>query len=176
MALDGRSGVGKSTLAGEVAARLGGSVIDGDDFYVGGTSEYWDGLSTIERARQVIDWRRQSLVLETLARGGTASWLPYDWEADNGSLANHPLTCSFSTLVILEGAYSARPDLADLFDVRVLLQADAFVRRTRLNQRDGVPYQEDWRGRWLASEDYYFGTVMPPEAFDLVLESADRPS
>jgi uridine kinase len=175
VALDGRSGVGKSTLAAEVAARLGGSVIDGDDFYVGGTAAHWDGLSPIERARQVIDWRRQRLVLETLALGRTASWLPYDWQIDNGSLASQPLTCPASPIVILEGAYSARPELADLFDLRVLLQADAAVRRERLEQRDGVLYHEDWCGRWLDSEDHYFGTVMPPEAFDLVLESADLP-
>ena len=37
VALDGRSGAGKSTLAGQVGAQVGALVIDGDDFYRGGT-------------------------------------------------------------------------------------------------------------------------------------------
>ena len=36
VALDGRSGVGKSTLATAIADRLGAVVIEGDDFYAGG--------------------------------------------------------------------------------------------------------------------------------------------
>ena len=36
IAIDGRSGTGKSTLADEVAKQTGGSLITGDDFYSGG--------------------------------------------------------------------------------------------------------------------------------------------
>jgi uridine kinase len=42
VALDGRSGAGKPTLARAVGALVGALVIDGDDFYRGGTDGYWD--------------------------------------------------------------------------------------------------------------------------------------
>lgn len=60
VAIDGRSGAGKSTLAralGRVLATRGLTVtiIEGDDFYAGGTAERWDRRSAAENARHVID-------------------------------------------------------------------------------------------------------------------------
>ena len=53
------------------------------------------------------------------------TWHPYDWEADDGSLALTSVVCDPAPVIILDGAYSARPELADLFDLRVLLDAPA---------------------------------------------------
>ncbi len=125
VALDGRSAAGKSTLAAVVAPLVGAVVIDGDDFYSGGTAETWDAMSAAEKANHCMDWRRQRPVLEKLARGEAATWHPYDWEADDGSLAPTPVICEPAPVIILDGAYSARPELADLFDLRVLLDAPA---------------------------------------------------
>jgi uridine kinase len=172
VALDGRSGTGKSLLAREMGALTGAAVIDGDDFYAGGSDTYWDAMSAADKVARVIDWRRQRLVLEALRQGRAATWRPYDWEADDGSPAGHELTCPSRAVVILDGAYSARPELADLLSLRVLLQVDRSVRRERLLQREGEHYRAQWEARWLVAEDLYFETIMPPAAFDLVLGSA----
>jgi uridine kinase len=169
VALDGRSGAGKSTLAAAVGTRTGALVIDGDDFYSGGTHEYWDALDARHKMDLVIDWRRQRGVLEQLRHGRPATWRPYDWDADNGCLG-HEITAGPVGIVILDGAYSSRPELADLLTVRVLLEVDRDVRRDRLLRREGERYRAEWEGRWGAAEDLYFRTVMPPEAFDLVLD------
>jgi uridine kinase len=169
VALDGRSAAGKSTLAARVAPLVGAAVIDGDDFYSGGTAETWDAMSAAEKASHCIDWRRQRPVLEKLAREETASWRPYDWEADDGSLADRTVTCHPAPVVILDGAYSGRPELADLFDLRVLLDAPAHLRRKRLVQREGEGFRVDWNRRWDDAEQWYFAEVMPPESFDLVV-------
>jgi uridine kinase len=86
VALDGRSGAGKSTLAGASGNALGALVIDGDDFYRGGTDASWDAMTAEAKIERVIDWRRQRAVLESLRRRQRATWRPYDWEADDGSL------------------------------------------------------------------------------------------
>ncbi|HJQ91655.1 MAG TPA: hypothetical protein VJ950_08100 [Acidimicrobiia bacterium] len=171
VALDGRSAAGKSTLAGEVAPLVGAVVIDGDDFYSGGTAATWDAMSAAEKANHCVDWRRQRPVLEKLAIGVAATWHPYDWEADNGSLAATPVVCEPAPVIILDGVYSARPELADLFDLRVLLDAPATLRRAQLIQREGEGYREEWNARWDEAEQWYFGKVMPPESFDLVIEA-----
>lgn len=171
VALDGRSGVGKSTLAAAVAERTGAAVIDGDDFYAGGPAALWDAMTAEQKTDHVIDWRRQRAVLECLARGQSASWHPYDWDADDGSFSSRLLTCAPSGVVVLEGAYSARPELADLLSLRVLLDLPRRERRRRLLEREGARYRAVWEARWSESEDHYFGVVMPPPAFDLVLSS-----
>ena len=166
VALDGRSGVGKSTLAGRVGADA--LVIDGDDFYRGGDDAYWDALGPAEKVDLAIDWRRQRTLLECLRRGEPATWSPYDWDADDGRLAGE-ITAAPAGVVILDGAYSARPELADLFSLRVLLDAPRDIRRARLLQREGTQYRAEWEARWSEAEDLYFDRLMPPSAFDLVL-------
>ena len=70
IALDGRSAVGKSTLARRVGARTGALVVDGDDFSRGGDDADWDARGPAEKVELVIDWRRQRALLIALARGG----------------------------------------------------------------------------------------------------------
>ena len=109
------------------------SVIEGDHFYAGGTAQRWDERTPIERASQVIDWRRQREVLQALRTTGRAEWHPFDWDADDWDtdivpLRREPLHCAVTPVVLLEGAYSARPELHDLLDLRVLLDTPTDVR------------------------------------------------
>jgi uridine kinase len=170
VALDGRSGTGKSTLARQVGARTGALVIDGDDFYRGGDDATWDAMGPAEKVDLVIDWRRQRALLEGLRRREQGSWQPYDWDADDGTLAG-VTTAGPAAVVILDGAYSARPELADLFGLRVLLQLDRGARRERLLRREGARDRAEWEARWGEAEDLYFDELMPPHSFDLVLDS-----
>jgi hypothetical protein len=71
--------------------------------------------------------------------------------------------------VILDGAYSARPEFGDLLDMRVLLDVPHEVRRQRLRLREGENYRAEWEARWASAEEYYFERVMPPDAFDLTV-------
>ena len=179
--LDGRSGAGKSTLAESITARLEAepndlrvTVIDGDQFYAGGTAESWDRQSPSEKAARVIDWRRQRRVLQQLRDSGVAEWHPFDWEAEDWDrepvpLASQPICARVGSIVLLEGAYSCRPELHDLLDLRMLLDVPHDVRRRQLLEREGAAYRADWEARWSAAEDYYFGSVMTPGRFDLVL-------
>jgi uridine kinase len=168
VALDGRSGSGKSTLALAVGEATGALVIDGDDFYSGGTDADWDTMTPAEKVEQAIDWRHQREVLETLRRYERATWRPYDWESDDGSFGP-PISGGPADLVILDGAYSARRELADLFALRVLLHVPRGVRRARLLRREGVRDRAEWESRWSDAEDLYFGALMPPHAFDFVI-------
>jgi uridine kinase len=169
VALDGRSGSGKSTFAAAVGRRTGALVIDGDDFYRGGSGQYWDALDVRTKLDLVLDWRDQRAVLERLRRFEAATWRTYDWEADDGR-RREEITAGPSDIVILDGAYSARPELTDLYALRVVLEVSRDVRRERLLRREGLRYRAEWEARWGDAEELYFETVMPPAAFDLVLD------
>lgn len=180
--LDGRSGSGKSTLAAAIARRLGSdrggrplaTVVDGDQFYAGGSAESWDARSAEQNASRVIDWRRQRTVLEQLRENGVAVWHPFDWDADDWDAETPPSTvapvrCEAAAVVLLDGAYSCRPELHDLLDLRVLLTTDDDVRRRRLRRREGGEGDTGWERRWSEAEEHYFGSIMPPARVDLVL-------
>jgi uridine kinase len=179
--IDGRSGAGKSALAAAIASGFaqtgdGGlvTVIDGDDFYAGGSAATWDRQTATEKADRVIDWRRQREVLEQLRVRGVAEWRPFDWDAEDWDsdvvpLAPVPLVARATPVIILEGAYSCRPELHDLLELRVLLDVPRDVRRRQLLAREGHDYRADWEARWSEAEDHYFGTVMPPGRYDVVI-------
>jgi uridine kinase len=170
VALDGRSGTGKSTVANLVGARAAALVIDGDDFYRGGDDAFWDAMGPAEKVDLVIDWRRQRALLERWRRGEAARWRPFDWEADDGRRAGE-ITADQADVVILDGAYSARPELADLHPARAA-HVPRDVRRERLLRREGERDRAEWGARSGEAEDLYFERLMPPDAFDLVLEGS----
>jgi uridine kinase len=173
VALDGRSGAGKSTLAQVLATRLAASVIDQDDFYAGGTLPDWQKLTAQQKAELVIDWRRvRRDVLEPLRANQRAVWHPFNWAALQG-LAPHRLSADPAPLVILDGAYSARPELSDLINLSVLVQLPDAVRRERLQLREGFDYTSAWHPVWDEAEDYYFTHVRPPGTFDIVFDRTE---
>jgi len=177
--LDGRSGSGKSTLSAAFTGLLtehdvSSTVIEGDDFYCGGSAATWDGRTAAVNADHVMDWRLQRDVLQAVRDRGVAEWHPFDWEsgdwdADTVPLSAQPARAVASDVVVLEGAYRCRPELHDLLDLRVLLDVPADRRRRQLLEREGERYRADWEARWSAAEEHYFGSVMPPSHFDLVL-------
>lgn len=176
--LDGRSGAGKSTIAATVAEALRAegtsvAVVEGDDFYLGGTAATWDARSAAEKVDTVIDWRAQRPLLEALRAGEATAYRPFDWDSDDWDAEERPMgdpvAVEAAPVVILEGAYSCRPELADLLDLRVLVDVPRTVRRAQLLDREGEEHRADWERRWSEAEDRYFGSVVPAEGFDLVL-------
>lgn len=171
VAIDGGSGAGKSTFAGRLAESLTRdglptAVIAGDDFFQGGVELRADAPAL--RAAQCIDAVRQRSVLEALRSEQLATWYAFDWEKFDGALQTTPTVCSPRPVVVLEGVYSARPELVDLIDVRVLLNVPKSVRLERLVTREGS--LGPWELQWHEAEDYYFEHVLSADWFDLVVE------
>lgn len=168
VALDGRSGAGKSMLAAGLAERLDAAVIAGDDFYAGGVAMRSD--SPAERAATCIDWTRQRAVLEALRQGREACWRAFDWQAFDGRLEAAPTRLSPRPVIILEGVYATRPELADLVDMKLLLVVGDAVREARLLAREGDV--GPWERQWHEAEAHYFTHTMPFDRFDVILDGS----
>ena len=169
VALDGPSGTGKSTLAQALRLRTGATVVPGDDFYAPELAQLGpgvlDGWSDAEVAARAFDWERlRTEALEPLVAGRTARYRAFPWEPQDGS--GRVRTLPAAPLVVVDGVYAARPELADLVDVTVLVQVAEHVRRERLDQRSDPPHL---RALWDRGERHYFAGVRPPASFDLVL-------
>jgi uridine kinase len=176
IALDGPSGAGKSTVAATVASALDAPVVPSDDFFAATISDAgWDARDARGRASDAIDWRRlRTEALEPLRAGRPARWLAFDFEAGVNADGTYGMREDFSerqpaVFIILEGAYCARPELADLIDLSVLVEASVDLRRRRLDRREAPEFLAAWHARWDAAEAYYFAHVRPPSTFDLVV-------
>ncbi|MBS7700422.1 MULTISPECIES: (d)CMP kinase [unclassified Chelatococcus] len=166
VALDGRSGAGKSTLAAALADQLDAAIVEGDDFYAGGIELRSD--SAASRAAACIDWTRQRAVLEALTASRKASWHAFDWDTFDGRLRDEQTVVEPRPVVILEGVYAARPELAGFIDMRVALIVPDDQRLKRLAAREGTI--GPWERQWHEAEDFYFADVMPLSAFDVIAE------
>ncbi len=176
VALDGRSGVGKTTLADQLARRLEAVVVPEDDFFAAGVSAaQWDLMTPALRANNCIDWHRlrDEALLPLLARR-TARWHAFDWEAgprDDGTFGmreawTERLPADF---IILDGAYSSSSELGDIVNIKVLVHTPETIRRARLAAREDAATLAAWFTRWGAAEDHFFAHVQAPGVFDLVV-------
>lgn len=182
VAIDGGSGAGKSTLARLIAALLGAALIPGDDFYAAEIGDAgWNARSAAERARDVIDWRRlRRDVLVALLAGRAARWYPFDFAAGTRPDGSYPLLETAAVLqpagvIVLDGAYSGRPELADLVDIAILVDVPLAERHRRLAEREEAAFLQAWHARWDTAEAYYFGQVRPRETYDLIVTPGCEP-
>jgi len=171
VAIDGRSGAGKSTLAAKLVGTLDACVLDSDGFFAGGVAVRCDAPR--DRVRDCIDWKKQRPVLEALRAGDTASYLAFDWELFDGRLENEPTTVLPRPVILFEGVYTARPELSDLVDLRVLVQVAPATRIARLLVREGSIGA--WERQWHEAEDWYLARVAPPDLFDVLVCAPERP-
>ena len=178
VAIDGRSGAGKSTVAHALAQEIGAAIVPCDDFFAANVSNAeWDALTPEQRVAEAMDWRRlRREAIEPLRAGRTALWYAFDFQAGPRSDGTYPMQeapkeLGPKTVVLLDGAYSARPELADVLDLKVLVEAAHATRETRLAAREAPAFLRRWHARWDAAEEHYFTRVRPPPAFDVVLST-----
>ena len=155
VAIDGRSGSGKTVLGTAVAAALACPVVHLDEIYPG-----WDGLvAGIALAT--------THVLEPLVRGERATYPRWDWmRARTGRTIHVPA----ARHLVLEGCGALVPPAAGHAGVRVWVEAPTGVRKERALSRDGEAYAPHW-DRWAAQEDAVYATARPWERADVVLHT-----
>ena len=177
IAIDGASGSGKSTVADLIVEATGAALIHSDDFYAAQISDAaWNARTPEARAADVIDWRRlRAEALEPLLAGRAAVWHAFDFDRPHADgtypRKERPTRCEPAALIVMEGAYSSRPELADLIDLSVLVDSPADVRHARLARRETGEFLRAWHAQWDAAEEYYFSNVRPKSSFDLVVSN-----
>ena len=162
IAIDGRSGAGKTTLAVELAARLRMhhkvSLFHLEDIYPG-----WNGLAAgIERY--------VTTVLAPLRHGDAAEWVSWDWEKHYDGRSHVTLPAE---IVIVEGVGAAASAARPMLDAVVWVDAPDDDRRHRAMARDGSSYEPFWDS-WAAQEDEWLETDDVLDHIDVrVLNRAD---
>ncbi|MCU1520933.1 MAG: anthranilate synthase [Arthrobacter sp.] len=162
IAIDGRSGAGKTTLAIELAARLREhhkvSLFHLEDIYPG-----WNGLAAGME-------RYVSTVLGPLQRGKPAEWVSWDW---NRHYDGETRTTLPAEIVLVEGVGAAAAAARPLLDAVVWVDSPDRDRRSRAIERDGASYEPYW-DQWAAQEqEWLAGDDVPAHADVRVLNLAD---
>jgi uridine kinase len=181
VAIDGYGASGKTTIAGSLCARIVFSLVHADDFFkparqrpadpARNESSHAPSPPVGERGRDLADYydvaRLRSEALEPLRAGHEALFQRFDW--DSGALSSVETRVAPHELVVLEGVYSAAPELADLVDKAIYVDTPEPERLRRLAE---LVAPEEWDSGWLRAEKDYFDTTRPADSFDLVISGA----
>lgn len=154
VAIDGRSGAGKTSLAAVLSGELDAPLVSLDDLYGG-----WDGL---ERGIDLL----VSEVLEPLAAGRVARVPRYDWVAREWA---EPVLLNPPEVLIVEGVGTGARRAAAYETVLVWLEAAPAVRKQRALDRDGETFAQHW-DEWAAQEDAMLARERTPNRADVVID------
>ncbi|WP_203287851.1 AAA family ATPase [Metabacillus sp. cB07] len=168
--IDGCGGSGKSTLADEMKRCLDDvTIVHMDDFYF--PSSLIDKNHPADKPVGVdFDWTRLlHQVLEPISQGKDGMYQRYDWVLD--TLADYLLVPA-QGIVIVEGVYSIRNELADKYDYRIWVDCPKEMRLSRGIERNGEDAREMWEKNWMISEDKYMEVQEPHKRADLVFNGA----
>lgn len=167
VAIDGRSGTGKSTLAEALSKRLPAVVIEGDNFRAGGTGIEGDPPTARAARCPLHPLARTEFGVVRFAAGSSSPLPRLRLEGLDGSLARTATRIDPAPIIVLEGVYAARPELRDLLHLCILVRVPEAQRQARLIAREGT--LGPWELQWHEAEAWYFAHAAPLAAFDLVL-------
>ena len=166
LALDGRCGSGKTTLADHLARQFPASIVlHTDDFY-------------LPPAQRVRGWEKTPCANMDLARlrdealrpayeGQSVLYRAYSCRAG----AYQPVQeFAAQPLVILEGSYSHHPLLAGYETLQVFVTCSREEQTRRLQAREGEQYA-NFAARWIPLEEGYFAQYRIEETADLAVDT-----
>lgn len=163
VAIDGRCGSGKTTLAAQLQAHYGCAVISMDHFFLRPAQRTESRLAI--PGENVDHERFLTEVLLPLRRGEAFSYRPFDCSRME---LGAPVSIVPGTLTIVEGSYACHPALWEHYDLRIFLTVDPGEQLRRITARNGQR-AEMFRQKWIPLEEAYFSAFALESRCDLLL-------
>jgi uridine kinase len=165
VAIDGHGTAGKSTIAACIARATGAALVHTDDFFLPQAASLSGQSPSLRSLGRYYDWMRlRAQALEPLRASRSAKFRCFDWSRGTG--LGGVVTVKPSDLILLEGVFSAAPELSDLVDRSIFVDTPEHERLRRLHAQVAP---EDWDADWLAVQQSYFDLTRPAASFDLVV-------
>ena len=160
LAIDGRAGAGKTTLANDLFLALSATspatLIHMDEIYEGWGSALGESLT-----------ERLSNLLEDLSRRAPHQLPIYDW---NAKTFNSHRTITPTRILILEGVGSAQRIVREFATATFWLDIDSRTGLTRVLERDGK-ISEPFMRQWQVDENEHHHREKTRENADFVLST-----
>ncbi|NND01691.1 MAG: uridine kinase [Acidimicrobiia bacterium] len=186
VAIDGVDAAGKSSFSNLLAPMLGRAgvaivQVSVDGFHNPAAVRH--SRATVEPAlsyyEDSFDYEAfRAHVLNPIHRSGTTVISPrvFDHESDSPDIAD-PVVVSDNTIVLVDGVFLGRPELAESWDHWVYLHSDRNAARARGVERDMRLFGDNTLDRYLSryepGQALYLAAVDPISNADIVIDNTD---
>lgn len=163
VAIDGRCGAGKSTLASELQSHYNCAVIPADHFFL--RPEQRSAQRLAIPGENIDHERLLEEVLVPLKQGKAFSYRPFDCSRME---LGGPVAVEPGRVTVIEGSYCCHPELWDYYDLRIFVTVDLGEQLRRILVRNGS-YAAVFREKWIPLEERYFTEFELERRCDLVM-------
>ena len=162
IAIDGRCGAGKSTLADCLKNSIDCNIIHMDFFFLRPEQR------TEERMNEPggnVDYERfLSDVLAPIKQKIAFSYASYDCRKQ---VMSPPIKVNYKNINIVEGTYSCHPKLIENYDLRIFLSIDSATQIERIRKRNDEATTKIFENKWIPLEESYFEAYGIKERSDI---------
>lgn len=167
IAIDGNCGSGKTTMAKELAERLGANVVPIDYFYLPFKDRDPDWLNII--AGNMDFERLIKDVITPYMNKENYSLYRFNHRDDATEFVSNE---TYNPRLIIEGSYSFYPSLIHYYDYKIFLSVNSEVQRKRLIEREKENFAR-FENIWIKKENTYFNELKIKEKADLIIDTSD---
>lgn len=162
IAIDGRCASGKSTLAKELSNVLDCNIVHMDDFFLQPAQRT---QARLNEAGGNIDYERfLTEIAIPLKQGKNLCYRRFDCHSLGFSDEIKPKQ---QKITIIEGTYSCHPRLAEIYDLKIFLDADSAEQLSRIEKRNGKKQLSVFKDKWIPLEERYFRELHIKEKCDI---------
>lgn len=165
VAIDGRCGAGKTTLAALLAPVFDAQQLHMDDFFLPPALRSEARLAA--PGGNLHYERFAEEVLPGLQQARTFTYRQFSCRMMDYSGSS---TIDGSQNIIVEGSYAMRPEFRVAYDLAIFCDVGPAMQKQRILERNGPEWYRDFETRWIPMEERYFDAMQVREACDVVLD------
>ncbi len=157
LAIDGRCGAGKTTLAEAISAEYECSVVHLDDFFLP-KGKKKEGFGNLEKDRILEE------ILIPISEGKSANYRIFSCAKQ--SYTDY-VTIPQGRSLVIEGSYALLPEFRFAYTHSIFLSVSKEEQEKRIRYRNGDAIWKMYASRWIPEEEAYFTSLRPETAADL---------
>lgn len=148
IAIDGRAGSGKTTLANMISEIFECDIVRADDFFLPPALRTTERLS--EPGGNIHYERLKEQVIEKLGKE-----FEYDVFDCSVMSLNGKRKINSKRMCVIEGSYSMHPFFGKYYDMGVFVTVDSVIQRNRILLRNGEQMLKMFKEKWIPMEEKY---------------------
>lgn len=155
IAIDGKCGSGKTTLAHLLNEVCQGNIFHMDDFFL---QPHQRSSKRLKMPGENVDHERfLKEVLKPLSQQEDIIYQPFDCSIMQ--LSAHKEIVPFHAVSFIEGTYSFHPDLISFYDLKIVTTIDDETQMERIIKRNGPALSKKFKDIWIPLENNYFNQL-----------------